>query len=400
MKLTRPHDSHLCYCTNIHPGEDWAEVNRALTKHLPAVKAQVCPNQSMGVGLRLSAVAANQLIENQNQLRSFKNWLQQQDLYVFTINGFPYGAFHGQAVKERVYQPDWSAIARLSYSKQLATILSELLPDNQHGSISTVPIGFKPEFKNPSRLNDAVLHLLQLAAFLAELEHNTGKRIQYALEPEPACLLETTQDTIEFFRQQLYTEQAVAQLSKHLGSELRNNADISLIKRYLGVCLDTCHAAVMFEEPLAMSRALVNAGIPIHKVQLTAALSVARLNPSIREQLAQYSDDVYLHQTSIRSKPNQQTFYLDLDLALQHAPDDAELRCHFHVPVFAEKLGVLQTTQNELSKLLDAYKLDPVRSHLEVETYTFNLLPQELRLGSVIDNISRELNWVKERLQQ
>lgn len=401
MRLAQAPDCHLSYCTNIHAGESWHEVDHALRNCLPAVKAAVSPGGAMGAGLRLSALAARQLTETPEQLQAFKDWLRQQDLYVYTVNGFPYGAFHGQAVKEKVYQPDWSLPERLEYSRQLARILCALLPERQHGSISTVPVGFKPDFRNPQRLDDAVDNLLRIAAFLCELEHDSGTLVQLALEPEPGCYLETTGDTLAFFQQRLFEGGAIERLASYLRPELKSNASLSLIKRHLGVCLDTCHAAVMFESPRAMNRTLLDAGIPVHKIQLTAALNIARLTPAIREQLTVFADDVYLHQTCTRgdgASPGGNRFYLDLKPALDQAEDNTELRSHFHVPVFAERMGELGTTQRELSEFLAEYRRAPGCPHLEVETYTFDLLPAELKRGSVIDNISRELNWVKEQL--
>lgn len=351
----------------------------------------------MGVGLRLSALAARQLIDDRERLQAFKAWLQQQSLYVYTVNGFPYGTFHRQAVKEQVYQPDWAMPERLEYSKQLAKILAALLPERQHGSISTVPVGFKPDFEDPQRLNDAVDNLLRLVAFLVELEYDDGKLVQFALEPEPGCYLETTRDTVAFFQQQLFSGKAVEQLADYLSPQLKLAVDIPRIKRHLGVCLDTCHAAVMFESPLAMNRTLAEAGVPVHKAQLTAALSVARLTPAIGERLARFADAVYLHQTSVRAKDGNR-FYLDLWPALAEAEDNVELRSHFHVPVFAESLGELATTQEDLIEFLAEFRRAPCCSHLEVETYTFDVLPEELKQGTVVDNISRELNWVKEQL--
>jgi hypothetical protein len=400
MRLIQSPDCHLSYCTNIHPGESWSEVDQALKKYLPAIKKTVSPDREMGVGLRLSALATRQLDADKNLLAAFKNWLQQQQLYVYTVNGFPYGTFHGEAIKEQVYRPDWAEPERLTYSMQLATVLCALLPPREHGSISTVPVGFKPEFASPDRLQKAVNHLLQLVAFLAELEYKSGKLIQFALEPEPGCFLETTHDTVVFFQQWLYTDHGASQLLQYLPAELKPKANVALLKRHLGVCLDTCHAAVMFERPLTMLQTLTAAGIPIHKIQLTAALSVKRLNPATRKQLLQFADPIYLHQTSMRSTGSPLEFYLDLGPALDKAADDTELRCHFHVPVFAENLGGLQTTQRDLIDLLAAFRPTPPCAHLEVETYTFDLLPAELKQDSVVAHVSREINWVKEQLEQ
>jgi hypothetical protein len=400
MRLIQSPDCHLSYCTNIHPGESWSEVDQSLKKYLPEIKKSVCPEREMGVGLRLSALATRQLSADNGLLTAFKDWLQQQQLYVYTVNGFPYGTFHGEAVKEQVYHPDWAEPERLAYSMQLATVLGALLPPRQHGSVSTVPVGFKPEFTSPDRLQKAVNHLLQLVAFLAELEYRSGKLIQFALEPEPGCFLESTHDTMVFFQQRLFNEHSVSQLLHYLPAELKSEASVALLKRHLGVCLDSCHAAVMFEQPLTMMRTLIDAGIPIHKIQLTAALSVKRLNPATRKQLLQFADRIYLHQTSMRTAGSPPEFYQDLEPALNKAADDTELRSHFHVPVFAENLGGLQTTQRELIDLLAAFRPTPPCAHLEVETYTFDVLPAGLKQDSVVAHVSREINWVKEQLEQ
>jgi sugar phosphate isomerase/epimerase len=168
----------------------------------------VSPGREMGVGLRLSALAAGQLDADGGMLSAFKNWLQRQQLYVYTVNGFPYGSFHGQAVKEQVYRPDWAEPARLDYSLQLARVLGTLLPENQHGSISTVPVGFKPDFVNPGRLQEAATNLLRFAAFASGLERDSGKLIRLALEPEPGCFLETARDAVAFFQQHVFSEAA------------------------------------------------------------------------------------------------------------------------------------------------------------------------------------------------
>lgn len=401
MRLTRSPDCHLSYCTNIHPGESWPEVERALQNHLPKIKQAVSPDREMGVGLRLSALSARQLDESPGLLNAFKHWLQEKRFYVYTLNGFPYGAFHGQSVKEQVYRPDWAESQRLDYSMRLARVLAALLPEGQHGSISTVPVGFKPDFINPERPHEAAATLAHFAAFAAALERDSGKLIQLALEPEPGCFLETTRDTIDFFQKYVFFQETVEQLQRHLPGELKHAAGIALLKRHLGVCLDTCHAAVMFERPLAMLQALAAADIPVHKIQLTAALHVPQLTPALRQRLLQFADEVYLHQTSVRtadgSSPTE--FYLDLAPALGKSADGAELRSHFHVPVFAETLGGLRTTQPELIELLAALRAAPGCPHLEVETYTFDVLPPELKQDSVEAHISREINWVKELLE-
>jgi len=136
---------HLTYCSNIHPGESWPEVRAALGATLPAVRARLQVEGPLGIGLRLSAAAAEEL-ERAESLEEFRDFLRRGNYYVFTINGFPYGAFHGTRVKERVYLPDWRDPARIHYSDRLARILAALMdggPDVT-GTISTVPGAFRP----------------------------------------------------------------------------------------------------------------------------------------------------------------------------------------------------------------------------------------------------------------
>ena len=214
-------DAHLTYCTNIHPGETWEEVAHALRVHLPAVKAKLCPDQDFGVGLRLSAAAAQDL-SAPSAFDELQDILASGGLYVFTINGFPYGTFHGTRVKEEVYQPDWRTAERLAYSNQLADLLVRMLPKGGDidGSISTVPGGFKPDVDGPDTIKAMADNLLAHAAHLVAIRRDTGRTIALALEPEPCCLLETTQGAVDFFKAHLYNAAAIAQLAKHTGKAL------------------------------------------------------------------------------------------------------------------------------------------------------------------------------------
>ncbi|SMF20520.1 hypothetical protein SAMN02745866_01274 [Alteromonadaceae bacterium Bs31] len=373
---------HLSYCTNIHPGEDWPSLFSSLQRNLPAVKKNVCKDAPFGLGLRLSALAASYLTEKASALAEFKDWLNSESLYVFTINGFPYGTFHGETIKEKVYQPDWRSEARYHYSCQLAELLAKLLPANMHGSISTVPVGFKADFSTQQAVDSAIKKLLQFTDFLIDLESRSGKTVQLALEPEPACYLETSKDCLQFF-------------ARLFAASNRSSAEI---KKHLGLCLDTCHAAVMQEQAKISAEMLINAGIPLHKIQLTAALRVSSANDAALKQLKQFADPVYLHQSTLL-RSGECHFFLDLPEALAAVRERDEIRSHYHVPVFCENLGLLETTQSDLRELLKRQKQNALSTHLEVETYTFDVLPAHLRCSSVVDNISREINWVVEHLQ-
>ena len=311
MKLAgRPELGHLTYCTNIHPGESWPEVLANLERYLPAVKRQVAPDRALGVGLRLSAIAAEALREPA-ALEELKGVLADRDLYVFTINGFPYGPFHGRPVKEQVYQPDWRQEARVTYSDRLADLLAELLPEDPalHGSISTVPGTFKPLAQAPGAIEHMARNLIRHAAHLAGIRERTGRTIALALEPEPCCFLETIDETVGFFEQHLFGAAAVRQLGELTGLA-RGDAEDAL-RRHLGVCYDVCHAAVEFEDPAGSLQALRAAGIGVPKLQLSAALRIAAVGSETAAQLGPFDEPVYLHQVIAR-EDGRLTRYLDL----------------------------------------------------------------------------------------
>src|SRR5262249_24732817 len=121
--------AHLTYCTNIHRGESWADTRAALERYLPQVKRQASPALAMRARLPLSNAAPETRAAQACELAAFKAFLAEHGLYVLTINGFPYGPFHGTRVKEEVYQPDWRFAERLAYSNRLADLLLELLPE-------------------------------------------------------------------------------------------------------------------------------------------------------------------------------------------------------------------------------------------------------------------------------
>ena len=237
---------HLTYCTNIHAGETWDEIFSRLRTNLPAVKSAASVDADLGVGLRLSAIAAD-VLAAPARLQEFKAFLDDGGYYVFTINGFPYGPFHGQRVKEQVYQPDWSHRERLVYSDRMADLLASLLPDGMEGSISTVPGTFKPLASEPGMVDGITDHLLHHVAKLVQIERSTGKTIALALEPEPCCFLETIEETVAYFENHLFAPDACRRLSGLTG--LSSAAADAALRRHLGVCYDVCHAAVEYEDP-------------------------------------------------------------------------------------------------------------------------------------------------------
>jgi sugar phosphate isomerase/epimerase len=391
-------DAHLTYCTNIHPGETWEEVAHALRVHLPAVKAKLCPDQDFGVGLRLSAAAAQDL-SAPSAFDELQDILASGGLYVFTINGFPYGTFHGTRVKEEVYQPDWRTAERLAYSNQLADLLVRMLPKGGDidGSISTVPGGFKPDVDGPDTIKAMADNLLAHAAHLVAIRRDTGRTIALALEPEPCCLLETTQGAVDFFKAHLYNAAAIAQLAKHTGASLAEaEADLH---RHLGVCLDLCHAAVEFEDPDEAVAALQADGIAIPKVQISAGIRLPRVSGADLERIRPFDDTVYLHQVVARTARGLDR-YLDLGdaFAAFNEAEEPEWRVHFHVPIFLAELDGFATTRPAVETFLARQRRDPVTRHLEVETYTWDVLPAEHRRDDVVTNIVKEMQWARAEL--
>jgi sugar phosphate isomerase/epimerase len=391
-------NSHLSYCTNIHPGESWDEIRRNLERYLPQVKRRVSPDAPFGVGLRLSAAAALSLCESRNN-DDFVAFLRAENLYVFTINGFPYGAFHGTRVKEQVYLPDWRDGLRLEYTNRLADLLASWLAPGADamGSISTVPGAFRPN-ATAAALDAIVDGLLHHVAHLRSIERRTGRRIVLALEPEPCCMLETIEETVAFFRNHLHSAAAASRLASLTGET--TEAARAALRQHVGVCLDLCHAAVEFEDPAQCLQLLGEQGIQIAKMQVTAGLRIPQVTHASAEALRGLVDGVYLHQV-VEQNATGLHRYVDIENAL--AADvwrggDCEWRVHFHVPVFLEALESFSSTQSFVRETLALHRRQPVTRHLEVETYTWSVLPESQREAPVEEAIARELQWVRGEL--
>lgn len=399
MKLNSDSDAHLTYCSNIHPGESWAEVRAQLRAHLPKVKAQLSPDAPFGVGLRLSAIAAESLADPA-ALGEFKSFLAEEGLYVFTINGFPYGEFHGTPVKETVYLPDWRDPARLSYSNLLADLLAELLPGDHglEGSISTVPGAFKPAVEGEADIRAMADNLIRHAAHLWQVEKRCGRRISLAIEPEPCCFIETIEEAIGFFRGHLFSADAIAAMAELTG--VSGAEAEAALRRHLGICLDLCHAAVEFEDPATMLQTLDKAGISIGKLQISAGLRFAAVDDATVALLRPFNDAVYLHQVVARGADGGLSRYTDLGEAFAAAGAGGEWRVHFHVPVFLDDMGDFRSTQDFIRDILARHRAAPLSRHLEVETYTWDVLPPEYRKLDVDAAIARELQWVRRELGQ
>jgi sugar phosphate isomerase/epimerase len=393
-----PGDVHLTYCTNIHAGETWVEVLASLKAHVPQIKAQVSPHQPMGLGLRLSAIAAEAL-DAPAALQELQGFLADQGLYVFTVNAFPYGPFHGARVKEAVYQPDWLRPERLAYTDRVAHILAALLPDGCTGSVSTVPGTFKSIGREPGAAERIAENIARHAATLVGIKARTGREIVLALEPEPCCFLETIEETTAFFSEHLFSDGAAAIVAERGGLNLATAR--GALRQHIGVCYDICHGAVEFEEPLAAFKELQQAGIRVAKLQLSSALRVPEVDATTEQVLSAFDDGVYLHQV-VQRRDGAITRWTDLGAAfeaLRGGKAGGEWRVHCHVPIFLERASAFHSTQPTLKAALACARDGFVAPHLEVETYTWDVLPPQLRECSRAEAIARELAWVVEELR-
>ncbi|MFK5923383.1 MAG: metabolite traffic protein EboE [Verrucomicrobiota bacterium] len=380
------HGMQLGYCTNIHRGETWVETFEALKNYTLRVKQQVAPDQAYGIGLRLSAEAASDLRCGEGELQRFRSWLDENDCYVFTINGFPYGTFHGERVKEQVYRPDWTTQERLDYTCLLFDLLSELLPQEMSGSVSTLPGSFKEFIEDDRQQGDLmVANLLKCHQHIQALRDKTGQDLHLGLEPEPLGYFETSKETVDFFTRLVEGAKAAG-------------LDEEQILRNIGVNYDTCHLAVEYENADEALGRLKAAGIRISKIHLSSALC---LQPTVeaRERLKAFKEDVYLHQVVIREGDEITRRFRDLPDALAFADEEGsaigdEWRVHFHVPVHAQPESWFSDTRDHILDTVKVLAQDPALcSHFEIETYTWAVMPEALRAGDVVDQIVREYEW-------
>ncbi len=380
------HGMHLGYCTNIHRGETWEETFEALKNYTLRVKDQVCPDRPYGIGLRLSADAAGELRSGEGTLQCFQEWLDDNSCYVFTINGFPYGIFHGERVKEQVYVPDWTTQERLDYTCLLFDLLSELLPGGISGSVSTLPGSFK-EFILDDAVQGEVMvgNLLKCHRHVQALRDKTGQDLHLGLEPEPLGYFETSGETVGFFKRLLVAARA-------------EDLDESEVLQNIGVNYDTCHLAVEYEEAGEALGRLKSSGIRISKIHLSSALCL-QPTAEARERLKAFEEDVYLHQVVIRKGKEVARRFRDLPDALAFADEEAaeigdEWRVHFHVPVHAQPEALFGDTRDHILATMDVLAADPgLCSHFEIETYTWAVMPEAMRAGDVVDQIVKEYEW-------
>ncbi|UUU26137.1 metabolite traffic protein EboE [Streptomyces sp. DSM 40750] len=380
MRFRHPDGStvHLAYCTNVHPAETLDGVLAQLRDHCEPVRRRLGRDR-LGIGLWLAKDAADALVTDPSALRGLRGELDRRGLEVVTLNGFPYQGFGAEEVKYRVYRPDWADPERLDHTTSLARVLAQLLPDDvTEGTISTLPLAWRTAYDDAraARSRTALLTLAERLDAVAEL---TGRSIRVGLEPEPGCIVETTAD-------------AIGPLT-----------DIGHDR--IGICVDTCHLATSFEDPHTALDALTRARIPVVKSQLSAALHAEHPHlPEVREALAAFDEPRFLHQTRTSTAAGLRGTD-DLGEALKDdaLPDASPWRAHFHVPLHAAPAAPLTSTLPVLKAALTHLVggTHPLTRHLEVETYTWQALPPELRPRSraqLADGIAAELALTRDQL--
>jgi len=399
MKTTA---GHLTYCTNIHPGESWSDHFSALKQYIPKIKSKLVPHQKFGIGLRLSNLSSEQLQKPEN-LTEFKNWLSEENCYVFTMNGFPYGNFHRQRVKDQVHQPDWTTRERVEYTKRLFLILSDLIPEGTDGGVSTSPLSYKPWFdeqqereKITKTATDNILKILEL---LVHLRKTKKKVLHLDIEPEPDGLLENSSEFVNWYKNDLIPA-GIPFLQDKFG--VPRKIALDLIRSHICLCYDVCHFSIGYENAPDVLNKIAKEKIRIGKVQLSAAIKAylnhdSKQRLSVADALRPFDEETYLHQVIAKRDDGSLYHYPDLPDALKHITDNSvtEWRSHFHVPLFIDHYGILESTKDAVMEIMNLQLSQPFTNHLEVETYTWEVLPRDLQVD-LEQSIIRELQWVTE----
>lgn len=390
---------HLTYSTLVHPGDTWDKMKASLHTYCPEVKRAVCPDQTFAVSLRLSGQSAALLADDEGERAELRAFLTAEDMYVMTVNAFPYGPFKGGIVKEQVYEPDWTSETRVRYTTSVAEILADIVPAGVEPSIQTAPLAFRPNVTGPDYVATFTHNVLRVVANLIDIERRTGRRVKLAVEPEPYCFLATTPETVAYFTEHLFTGAAAATVSRLSGAPL-SQAHAAL-RRHLGVVFDICHQAVEFEDIPTSLAQLAAAGIPVYKLQEAAALWIPDVNAESVAELERFADTIYLTQTT-QKRHDEITRFLNIEDAVKSWRDDprpCEWRTHFHVPVFLDDLGPFRTTRFAIEAALAVHAKAPISDHLEIETYTWDVLPEHLKNAGIATYVTRELRWVEQTLR-
>jgi hypothetical protein len=388
----------LTYSTLVHPGDTWEEIWHSLTTYVPKVKERVCPkNERFGVSLRLSNSSATTLVNDKSKREMLKKFLGDNDMFLYTVNAFPYGTFKNTVVKESVYEPDWRSEERMNYTINVAEILGDVAPEGSAPSIQSAPLGFKPRVTNLDVIEAYTDRVLRVVAKLVDIRQRTNRTVGLALEPEPFCFLETTDEAVEYFTNHLYSGASATKVAKL--AQIPISEALDALRRHVGVVYDICHQAVEYENISVSLQKLVDAGIPVFKLQEAAALYVPKVTPKSVEALRKYAETIYLTQT-FEKREDGMTRFLNLEDAFAALKTDQprEWRTHIHVPVFLDDLGPFRTTRFAIEEALKFHKANPLSRQLEIETYTWDVLPDSLKTGNIVDYVCKEIDWVRGQL--
>lgn len=331
--------------------------------------------EPFAIGLRLSARAAGEGLDA-TRLARFRDWLAATGTYVFTINGFPYGDFHGTRVKEKVFQPDWTSPARIAYTQDLFRILAAVAKPGTGASVSTLP-GSHKTFGADERLIRR--NLIDLAAWLDELAREHGHDFHLGLEPEPLGHFENTRETLAFFDRLL-----------------DDATDPEQVRRRIGLNFDTCHFALEYDDIRESLDAIHRHGIRLSKIHLSSALALNPQDPAAITAIRHFDEPTYFHQVITRDDAGGLTRFTDLPDFLAHPPpaEAIEARVHFHIPLDTEPAPPLRSTRSQAREALDWTREHPdACPHFEIETYTWAVLPVDLQ-RPVTTQLANEYRWV------
>jgi sugar phosphate isomerase/epimerase len=392
---------HLTYCSNIHPGENWTDHFAELRQNVPYIRSKTSGTEALAIGLRLANEASLELAQP-DKLSEFKKWLADENLYVFCINGFPYGSFHDSVVKGNVHLPDWTTRERVDYTKRLFRILASLIPDGMHGAVSTPPLSYRPWWGAGESLEVATekasQHIIEVLDFLLDLKTETRASFHLDLEPEPDGILDNGADFFRWYEKILLPEATAFLMDARAYTATQAR---EAVLEHIQLCYDVCHFAISYESPKDVLKMLAATGIRVGRIQISSALRVDWMSKKDEKlsALSDFNEPVYLHQVVARTAEGNLERFSDLDQALAtRAESHAEWRVHFHVPLFIAQYGLLSATQSDIVEVLKLQKMHGITSYLEIETYTWGVLPQSLQIP-IADSIVRELDWVLRELE-
>lgn len=391
----------LSYCTNVHPCDSYNDLLKLLVRQCAGVRRAMGSDQ-LAIGMFFPAQAARWLAGKDKARAALIETMVACGLVTTTANAFPFTAFHAPKVKDAVYRPSWREVRRREHTLRVARVMASLIGPEQVASVSTVPLGWHEEFVDVAAREEAAR---ELALFAWQVRQEVAPmadgrpRLRLGLEPEPYTALSNARETVEFFRDVLWEvgEDVISSEKGVTRADARR-----ILRETIGVCIDACHASVVFERPRDMLELMRESGIPVVKVQLSNAIEIRDAVGA--KALAAFAEDRYLHQTWVRETGGGLQSFPDLPEALAHIDRRSggafSARCHFHVPVtFAGAPNGIGTTQAELLDLITALAEELRHGRfdgdLEVETYTWDVLPRAYRKGELVDGIAAELKWVR-----